>query len=497
MIKLQVKDITPKMIEDAQNIVRHVVKMQTMPNNLVIGLLVLNEIVKLTDRYKDGILNKKVAGLNVGLHDGLNDGLRAGLNDGLHVGLNAGLRAGLRAGLDAGLNAGLHDGLHDGLRAGLDDGLHVGLHDGLRAGLHAGLNAGLDDGLHDGLRAGLNDGLHVGLHAGLRVGLGAGLHDGLGAGLDAGLDAGLVDGLRAGLHAGLRVGLDAGLDAGLDDGLGAGLDAGLDDGLRDGLHDGLNDGLHAGLRVGLDDGLHALKIQYLYCGVFWSWWLARYLIVASWGVELDKRKLSLLYMFCRHSPLIGKFTKKDGSIIPVVLPKPSKILWREVGLTTGEVPLPIFELHSDGESTVRSVFGDTYYHHNVKIPERMGKVPPSKWKPEWVADEQNAEVRMILIREIGVKKFLDQAAEVDSWRNHLKNINLEWFRKSDYRLFDLKEVFGVEESVLALHMINQTTGDIHVEFVSDDCKTILDALTMRDGLPYNDPEVEVIIDSIH
>ena len=55
-----------------------------------------------------------------------------------------------------------------------------------------------------------------------------------------------------------------------------------------------------------------------YCGIFWSWWLVRYLIARQWGCPLDEGKLSLLQAFCLWCPIVGE---RDGQ--PGVMPKPA------------------------------------------------------------------------------------------------------------------------------------------------------------------------------
>jgi hypothetical protein len=368
--KISLDDLNEKNFEAARNIIKHIVNMQSTPGNPALGHAI---IAKLRGRN---------AGLDAGLNAGLHAGLHAGLYDGLYAGLRAGLSAGLRAGLDDGLSAGLNDGLNDGLYAGLRAGLDAGLN----AGLHAGLHAGLDDGLSAGLRAGLRDGLYDGLHAGLR------------AGLDDGLSAGLYDEL----YAGLRAGLDAGLNAG--------------------LHAGLDDGLYAGLHAGLEDS----EIKYGYVGIWWSWWLARYLIAKQWGCQLDMQKLGLLYAYCMHCPIVGKIDK-GGKEIPVIISKPTKIHWSITGTTLAPFNFPIYELHRDGGPAVEHQHLPLYFWHNVRMPEYVGKVASADWRSEWIVTEKNSEVRRILIKEIGYEKMLQvlEAKRVDAWREYeLLTVNL-------------------------------------------------------------------------
>ena len=328
--------------------------------------------------------------------------------------------------------------LVEGLYAGLDAGLCTGLDAGLYDGLYAGLRDGLDDGLLAGLGAGLRDGLCTGLYAGLRDGLDVGLNVGLNAGLDAGLDDGL----------------DAGLRDGLDDGLDAGLDAGLLDGLRAGLNGGLYDGLHAGLNKSLCD-----KLRLVYCGIWWSWWLCRYLIAESWGCKLDKKKLFLLRAFCLLCPIIGKYENK-----PIILPKPKKIRWNITGKTKAPFEFPIYELHGNGVPSVEYWGFNLYHWHGIKIPERMGKVNCEHWRPEWILDEDNAEVRRVLVSELGYERVVHKLGckVLDTWR--------------EYELLNVP-MSNMPVKYNVLKMTCPSTGDIHMLRVPPTVETAEQAIT--------------------
>jgi len=271
----------------------------------------------------------------------------------------------------------------------------------------------------------------------------------------------------AGLRDGLHAGLNAGLHAGLHDGLHDGLHAGLHDGLRDGLHDGLDDGLNVGLRDGLSASLSDAskeQIKFLYCGVFWSWWLCRYLIAYCWGCKLDTTKLALLFAFCRFCPLLGYIESKDKTAQIVILPKPNKVRLVEVGLTAGEIPLPRFELHGDGEPSAEyhGLF-NLYHWHNTKIPERMGKVKSSQWQPEWLLDETNAEIRRILMTEIGYERLARElhAEKIDSWR--------------EYSVVKFPQNLDVEP-VQLLTMVCPSTGKLHALRVPPDIASAREAI---------------------
>ena len=117
----------------------------------------------------------------------------------------------------------------------------------------------------------------------------------------------------------------------------------------------------------------------------------------------------------------------------------------------------------------------------------MGKVPPSEWKPEWIADEKNSEIRTILIREIGVEKLLHMGKVIDSFENYTD----AWFRESAYQLIDMSPILDGLEYAPYLRMTNQTTGAVHLEAVDESIRTIKGALTFRSRgrIDFNNAEI--------
>jgi hypothetical protein len=383
MKKITLPDITPEMQAKAQDIVRYVIKMQSMPTDPKIGLLVISEILKLS-KHKEIKLEDKITG-----------------------------------GLDDGLNAMLHDGLNDEL----DAGFHLEL--------YAGLDAGLD--------AGLNTGFHLELYAGL----------------DAGLDAGLYTGLYAGLDAGLYAGLKA--------------------------------GLHEGLRVGLSNDLKEnKKFKLEYCGIFWSWLLARYLIAYSWGVPLDIKKLTLLWGFCRYARIVLS-TEINDKIIPVIAPAP-KVNFVETGLTSGYIKLPIFEL--EGEVKLLNVsihyknnrkhregfpaekIGDKkrWFLNGVQVEQWLAETPVDQLDAKKILDLKNVDQRREGLRRLGMERFVNQVKGIV--------IDKDYTTKSKYELLAIK-LGNKDEIVKFLKMNNPSVEAIHIECVHEDCLTVQDAINWR------------------
>lgn len=83
---------------------------------------------------------------------------------------------------------------------------------------------------------------------------------------------------------------------------------------------------------------------------------------------------------------------------------------------------PQGQLHAEGEPAFMfsDGFSRRYYYHGIDLPEYMGAVYPRQWKAEWLLQERNAELRRILIQEIGYARLGQdlQAEELDSWREY-------------------------------------------------------------------------------
>jgi leucine-rich repeat protein SHOC2 len=83
----------------------------------------------------------------------------------------------------------------------------------------------------------------------------------------------------------------------------------------------------------------------------------------------------------------------------------------------------------------------------------------SEWKSEWLLDEQNAELRRILLRQIGYERICDEldAIQLDIWREYtlLKIDGIERFR-------DWRRGRDINEPMVLLKMTCPSTGHIHV-----------------------------------
>jgi leucine-rich repeat protein SHOC2 len=83
----------------------------------------------------------------------------------------------------------------------------------------------------------------------------------------------------------------------------------------------------------------------------------------------------------------------------------------------------------------------------------------SEWKSEWLLNEQNAELRRILLQQIGYERICQEldAIELDIWREYklLKIDGIERFR-------DWRRGRDINEPMVLLKMTCPSTGHIHV-----------------------------------
>jgi hypothetical protein len=121
-------------------------------------------------------------------------------------------------------------------------------------------------------------------------------------------------------------------------------------------------------------------------------------------------------------------------------------------------------LYSDGFS-VHSLWG-------VRVPEKYFKASPTAKE---IMAEKNAEIRMVLIKRAGLQNMLSE----------LDTISID--KKDDYELLGIKLT---DRHCEFLKMVNPSTGEIHVEGVPPETKTVTQALAWRAGLSvYKNPIV--------
>ncbi|MCL1474818.1 hypothetical protein LAY57_29765 [Argonema antarcticum A004/B2] len=121
-------------------------------------------------------------------------------------------------------------------------------------------------------------------------------------------------------------------------------------------------------------------------------------------------------------------------------------------------------LHAEGEPAIEYADGYSLYcYHGVTLPEKYGKLHPHQWQSQWILEENNAELRRVLVQGIGYARIYQelQAKELDSFR--------------EYTLLKIDVAFDVEPIYL-LKMTCSSTGFIHTLRVPPDMESAREAI---------------------
>ena len=121
-------------------------------------------------------------------------------------------------------------------------------------------------------------------------------------------------------------------------------------------------------------------------------------------------------------------------------------------------------LHGEGKPAIEFRDGyEIYAYQGVRLPEKYGKLHPHQWQADWLLEEQNAELRRVLIQGIGYSRICQElkAEELDNWR--------------EYTLLKIDRNVDVEPIYL-LKMTCPSTEYIHATRVPPNMKTAREAI---------------------
>jgi hypothetical protein len=165
---------------------------------------------------------------------------------------------------------------------------------------------------------------------------------------------------------------------------------------------------------------------------------------------------------CTHDStkweLFQSLTKYCGWILP--LEKVAIVCERPIKLSFDSEN----RLHAEGEPAIVFADGYSFYsYHGVTLPEEYGELHPSEWQAQWLLEEDNAELRRVLIQAIGYDRICQelQAIELDVWQ--------------EYTLIKIDNDIDIEPIYL-LKMTCPSTGRIHALRVPPDMNSALEAI---------------------
>ncbi len=121
-------------------------------------------------------------------------------------------------------------------------------------------------------------------------------------------------------------------------------------------------------------------------------------------------------------------------------------------------------LHAEAAPAIQFADGYSLYaYHGVTLPEKYGHIHPNQWQTSWLLEEQNAELRRVLIQGIGYERIASElgATELDSFQ--------------EYSLLKIDNNVDVEP-IYMLKMICPSTGYIHVLRLPPDLKSAREAI---------------------
>jgi len=113
---------------------------------------------------------------------------------------------------------------------------------------------------------------------------------------------------------------------------------------------------------------------------------------------------------------------------------------------------------SNGKPAIEYADGfKVHAHHGVWIPEKYGSIPSSQWKSQWLLEEENAELRRILIQVIGYNKICEElgAIELNSWQEYTL------LKIENYTELESRRSKNPSEPMHLLKMTCPSTGHIH------------------------------------
>ena len=127
-------------------------------------------------------------------------------------------------------------------------------------------------------------------------------------------------------------------------------------------------------------------------------------------------------------------------------------------------------LHNDNGPSILFEDGSALYTlWDIDVDEKWVMTPVEDIKIDEVLAIPNVDQRAVVMRRIGVENFVKQAEIIDTDNSH---------PHGPYNLIDLGKVLN-RESAKYLEMTCPSTGNHHVEGVSNECKTVQEAINWR------------------
>jgi hypothetical protein len=188
--------------------------------------------------------------------------------------------------------------------------------------------------------------------------------------------------------------------------------------------------------------------------------LIGHIILASiLNYAYNQKTLNVIQSLVNHCGWIFPFEK-----LAIICDRPTKISFDSQN-----------RLHAEGEPAIQFADGYRLYsYHGETLPEKYGQVHPNQWRSQWLLEEEDAEVRRVLIQGIGYARICQelQATELYNWKEYTL-----------LRIDAVIDQFGEKEKE-PIHLLKMTcpsTGHIHVMRLPPEIDSAREAIRWVNG----------------
>jgi len=205
-----------------------------------------------------------------------------------------------------------------------------------------------------------------------------------------------------------------------------------------------------------------------FCGQQWISWSSFYLFAESIGVKYSPEDSELLSEWVDEGKHLHWWHPFDDVVF--ISERPIRLTVNETGNLHNETQMAIE--YSDGWGM--------YCLNGISVPKYLVETPDENLSIDFFTKETNADVKAEFVRKYGVERMLELGNKVDSYEKYDQEEN-PWWWKSEYELWDMKNIFVGLDYQPYVKMKNQTTQVWHVEAVSPQCRTLKEAIKERFG----------------
>ena len=211
-----------------------------------------------------------------------------------------------------------------------------------------------------------------------------------------------------------------------------------------------------------------ININMYFGGQQWLQWKAFYKFAEEIGVKFAPEDSELLAEWCEESRELHWWFPFEKECL--ISERPIRLHVDSRGF-----------LHSENSKAIEYPDGwGMYYLNGVKVTEYLVMTPAEDLDIKFFLEEKNADVKAEFVRKFGVERMLHLGTKVDSYEKYPEKKH-PWWHKSQYEVWDMKELFPGLAYQPYLKMLNQTTGIWHMEALSPACRTLVDAIKERFG----------------